>query len=191
MTLKGLVLAVIVVIPLFCLASSVEWHSFSATQKAEWFDKNKWIAAFLALIGGTFGLHRWYMGHYKAGMFHILCFLFSIAALQFVARGAVVFPIIFILLMLGYIGLEIIANLKRVKQYLKPFQDMLLALAFIPLSISLVWIALIFAFSGPSVYLVLATSIFALFSLFLAFRYATSNKRTFIERFHKNRSIWH
>lgn len=191
MNLKRFVLAIVVFIPLFCLASSVQGHSFSVTQKIEWLDKNKWIATFLALIGGTFGLHRWYMGHYKAGMFHIFCFLFTIAALQFVARGAIVFPIVFVLLILGYVGLEIIGNLKCIKQYLKPFQDMLLALAFIPLSISLMWIALIVAFSGPSVYLVLATSIFALFSLFLAFRYATSSKRTFVERFHKNRSIWH
>lgn len=191
MNVRTFTLVVAVCIPLFCSASSMDLHSFSTLEQAKWFGKNKWLTAFLAFLGGVLGLHRWYMGHYKAGLFHILCFLFTIPALQFVVRGTVLFPVIFVFLILGYAGLEIIAQLKQVKLYLKPFQDMLLGLAFVPLGISLLWIGLIFAFSGRSVYLILFTSIFTLFSLFLAFRYAISDKRTFIERFYKNRSIWH
>jgi hypothetical protein len=191
MNMKVFALVVAVCIPLFCSASSTDLHSFAYLEKAELLGKNKWITAFLAFLGGVLGLHRWYMGHYKAGLFYILCFLFTVPALQFVVRGTAFFPIIFLFLMLGYIGLEIIAQLKRAKQYFKPFQDMLLGLAFVPLGISLLWIGLILAFSGRSVYLILFTSIFTLFSLFLSFRYVTAGKREFIERFYKNRSIWH
>lgn len=191
MNIKIFILLAVVCIPLFCSASSTDLYSFSTIQKAEWFGKNKWITAFLALLGGIVGLHRWYMGHYKAGLFYMLCFLFIFPSIQFLVRGTLFFPVIFLLLLLGYAGLEVIAQIKQAKQYIKPFQNMLLGLAFIPLGIGIFWIGLIYAFSGRSVYLMLFTSIFALFSLFLSFRYATSDKRDFIERFYKNRSIWH
>ncbi len=191
MNLKVFTLVAAVCIPLFCFASSIDLHSFSTLEKMDLLGKNKWLTAFLAFLGGVLGLHRWYMGHYKAGLFYILCFLFIFPSIQFLVRGTLLFPVIFLLLLLGYAGLEIIAQIKQAKQYIKPFQNMLLGLAFIPLGIGIFWIGLIYAFSGRSVYLMLFTSIFALFSLFLSFRYAASDKRDFIERFYKNRSIWH
>lgn len=179
-------------IPLFCLGSSVDFsYTHSVYEKTYILGKNKWITAILAFLGGAIGLQRWYLGHYKAGLFYMLCFLFTLAAFQFVVRGGVVFPIVFILLVLGYLLLELIGHLKQIKSYLKPFQDMFLGLAFIPLAVSILWVILIVAFSGPSVYLVLFTSIFTLFSLFMAMRYLICGRREFIERFYKNRSIWH
>lgn len=192
MNIKVPIVVTGICIPLLCLGSSVDFsYTHSVYEKTYILSKNKWITAILAFIGGIIGLQRWYLGHYKAGLFYMLCFLFTIAAIQFVARGGVVFPVLFILLVLGYLLLELIGHLKQIKLYLKPFQDMLLGLAFIPLAISILWISLIITFSGRSVYLVLFTSIFTLFSLFMAIRYLVSGRREFIERFYKNRSIWH
>ncbi|MCS7076317.1 MAG: TM2 domain-containing protein [Bacteroidia bacterium] len=156
-----------------------------------WMGKNKWITAFLALIGGSLGLHRLYLGHYKAALFHFFCTLLSFYALSFIVTGSIVFPVIFLLLFLSYVAVGILGRVKNIRAYLKPFQDMILALMFIPLFFALLWFGLIVAFSGSSVYFMLVSSIFTLFSLFLSFRYAIISKRGFIERFYKNRSIWH
>jgi TM2 domain-containing membrane protein YozV len=176
----------------FCSTGNIETIDFyTVSEQLQFFGKNKWITAFLAFLGGALGLHRFYMGHYKAGFFYLFCFLFIVPAFQLLFRGVGVFPVLLAGLLLGYAGLEVIGELKQAKPYLKPLQSMLLGLAFIPLAISVVWIGLILAFAGRSVYLALFISAFTLFSLFLSFRYATSSKREFIERFYKNRSIWH
>jgi len=164
---------------------------YAVSEQLQLFGKNKWITTVLAFLGGTLGLHRFYMGHYKAGIFHLLCFLFIFPAFQLLFRGTVFFLVMLGILLLGYAGLEVMGQLKQANHYFKPLQSVLLGLAFIPLAISALWIGLIVAFSGRSVYLVLFISVFTLFSLFLSFRYAMSGRREFIERFYKNRSIWH
>lgn len=190
-----LILGIILLTPLFCLGSSIEInHTYSIFEFTQILGKNKWITALLAFLGGFLGLHRWYMGHYKAGTFYTLCFLLILSAISFVGTGLLIFPIIFLLLLLAYIASEVVMRLKGFKpykRYIKPIQLMILALAYIPLITSLFWVSLVIAFSGYSVYLILFTSMFSLFSFFLAFRYAISSKREFIERFYKNRSIWH
>ncbi|MCS7029409.1 MAG: TM2 domain-containing protein [Bacteroidia bacterium] len=164
---------------------------YTSAQELLFFGKNKWIAAFLAFWGGAIGLHRFYMGHYKAGLFYLFCTILTLYALQFIATGKSTFALLFMSLFLFYLVVGLIGRITNLKIYFEPLQEMVLALMFIPIVLAFLWLGLIIVFSGFSVYLVLAGTIFTLFSLFISFRYATSSRRDFIERFYKNRSIWH
>lgn len=169
------------VLLLLCITMEVE----AATQYRELpprtYGKSKWIAGLLALFFGTFGLHRLYLGHYKAVLFYPITYGLMFAAIFTLFGGFPIFLILGALLLLGYGLLSVIGKQQHTAMYLQPIKSMLLAWIVIPIVLALLFLVIgWFVFALPT-----------LFAWFWAIRYFTTSRTHFIEQFVKNRSIWH